>query len=175
MTKSDTKGFTLIELLVVVAILGLLATIVAVSLTGARGRARDGRRSSDLRQIELALELYYSAERQYPDDLGVLVGGYLNMATIPADPATGDTYCYAYGEDPEAENPIQYYHLGAVLENEDSDLLAEDKDFDSTVETDANWVQAHEGNCGDAWSTDAGFNGDEDETGIPIYDRAVTP
>lgn len=175
MIKSDSKGFTLIELLVVVAILGLLATIVAVSLTGARGRARDGRRSSDIRQIELALELYYSANRQYPDDLGVLVGDYLNMATVPADPSTGKPYCYAYGEESGASNPRQYYHIGAVLENEDSDLLAQDKDFNSTNEADADWVKKHEGDC-ESWASGAGFNGDESASGVgPIYDRAVTP
>lgn len=174
MIKSDSKGFTLIELLVVVAILGLLATIVAVSLTGARGRARDGRRSSDIRQVELALELYYSAERQYPSDLGVLVGDYLNMATVPTDPSTGDPYCYAYGVDTDASNPNQYYHIGAVLENEESDLLSQDKDADTTSDGEADWTQGHEGNC-TTWATDAGFDGDEESAGEPVYDRAVTP
>lgn len=176
MINSDSKGFTLIELLVVVAILGLLATIVAVSLTGARGRARDGRRSSDLRQMELALELYYSAERQYPSNMGLLVQeDYLNMATVPEDPATGERYCYTYGEDPEVEDSrdIQYYHLGAKLENTESDLLEQDKDFNSATDTVANWKVGSKGDCaGDIWSgSEGGFDG----TANPIYDRAITP
>jgi prepilin-type N-terminal cleavage/methylation domain-containing protein len=54
------KGFTLIELLVVIAIIGMLSSIVLVSLGGARARARDAKRQSDIRQISLALELAYN-------------------------------------------------------------------------------------------------------------------
>jgi type II secretion system protein G len=63
-----SKGFTLIELLVVIAIIGLLATIVLVSVSSSRQKAKDARRVSDLRQISLALELYAEDNgRLYPD------------------------------------------------------------------------------------------------------------
>lgn len=45
------QGFSLIELLVVVAIIGILATLVSVSLFSALKKARDGKRKSDLAQI----------------------------------------------------------------------------------------------------------------------------
>lgn len=57
MTKR--KGFTLIELLVVIAIIGLLSTIVLVSLNRARAKSRDAKRKTDLKQIEIALEMYW--------------------------------------------------------------------------------------------------------------------
>lgn len=112
--KKATKGFTLIELLVVIAIIGLLASIVLVSLTTARQKARDSRRVGDLRQVQLALELYFDANTGtgYPDSAntvtcpaasgctpinytGVAAQGWaaltaplspLYMATVPNDP-----------------------------------------------------------------------------------------
>ena len=55
--KKRKKGFTLIELLVVIAIIGLLASIVLVSLGPVRAKARDAKRESDIRQIDLAMEM----------------------------------------------------------------------------------------------------------------------
>ena len=164
------KGFTLIELLVVIAILGLLATIVAVSLTSARARARDARRVSDIRQIELALELYYAAFQEYPTSTpfdSLRTNGYLNMAENPTDPSTGHEYCYASG-DAGGVHPTQYYHIGALLENSDSDMLTQDKDFDSTGSSATFVLQTINDTCGDG--TLAGFDGAD-----PMYDRSITP
>jgi prepilin-type N-terminal cleavage/methylation domain-containing protein len=60
-----SSGFTLIELLVVIAIIGVLASVVLGSLNQARGKARDTVRKSNLRQISVALELYYDKYNTY--------------------------------------------------------------------------------------------------------------
>ncbi|MFA7169526.1 MAG: prepilin-type N-terminal cleavage/methylation domain-containing protein [Candidatus Paceibacterota bacterium] len=54
------KGFTLIELLVVISIIGVLSTIAMTSLNGARAKARDARRRTEIGEIKKALEIYYS-------------------------------------------------------------------------------------------------------------------
>ena len=119
------KGFTLIELLVVIAIIGILATIVLVSLNTARQKARDVRRISDLRQISMALEMYYddNTDTGYPAtgwaalDTALETGGYIS--SVPTDPGTGN---YEYGV--AADN--QRYVLNATLEDVNNAALNND-------------------------------------------------
>jgi len=73
--KSDraknNNGFTLIELLVVIAIIGILATIVLVSLNSARAKARTAKAQADLRQFLLAIELLYDDTGLHPNKLSL--------------------------------------------------------------------------------------------------------
>lgn len=71
------KGFTIVEILVVVAIIGILASIVMVSLNSSRAKARDANRAKSIENIKGALELYFANNGQYPsvgtDDAGYLI------------------------------------------------------------------------------------------------------
>ncbi len=56
--KKRSFGFTLIELLVVIAIIGVLASIVLVSLSGARTKSRDAARVASLHEMAKLVAIY---------------------------------------------------------------------------------------------------------------------
>lgn len=53
------SAFTIIELLMVVAIIGILATLIIVSLQGAQAKGRDAKRKANARSIHTALSQYH--------------------------------------------------------------------------------------------------------------------
>jgi len=60
MLRKFTRGFTLIELLVVIAIIGVLASVVLVSLQSARKKGGDSRVISDVQQMRTHAESTYN-------------------------------------------------------------------------------------------------------------------
>lgn len=144
MNTSYKRGFTLIELLVVIAIIGVLAGVVLTSLGTARSKARDTQKIANLKNIQLALELYAdsNASGAYPAavttasgavcyGLNTLVTTY--MPVVPGDNAAL-TCDYKYSYDSAAKK----YHIGVALETAHS-ILGTDNGRDSTG---ANFVGA---------------------------------
>lgn len=91
---SGADGFTLIEVLLVVAILGILAAVVVVSLGGRREEAMIGAARTSIKGIQSALDLYEVDTGKYPQTLQSLVqsdgapnwnGPYIKGG-LPADP-----------------------------------------------------------------------------------------
>ena len=140
--KIRRSGFTLIELLVVIAIIGVLASIVLASLNNARRKSRDARRITDIKQIQLALELFFDGELSVYPTATVTCGatdlyGLQTLATegyipqVPRDPlSTGSNRCYMYAA--PATSPTSY-HLGALLEDTSIAALTNDRDCNSAT------------------------------------------
>jgi len=116
------KGFTLIELLIVICIIGILMTLVVLSLSDLRKRARDTRRKADLTQLRVALNLYYEDNNFfYPEcgyideelsDFGATADCYYitlssalsegarpYVGKMPEDPKNVEPYVYKYVSD----------------------------------------------------------------------------
>jgi prepilin-type N-terminal cleavage/methylation domain-containing protein len=122
--KKAEKGFTLIELLVVIAIIGILSSIVLASLNTARQKSRDAKRVSDVRQLQLAFELFFDSCRQYPTGVNgtMPTTGTANGCTspttlgsfipaIPIPPSGAGLLVYSYHS-----GTATTYCLGAELE-----------------------------------------------------------
>lgn len=122
--RRTRTGFTLIELLVVIAIIGILASIVLASLNSARRKSRDARRVADIKQLQLALELYFDASSSaYPATLSLLAPTYI--PAVPSDPLGNTAYAYT--------GCGTAYHIGAGLEEQTNPALNSDRDANVNV------------------------------------------
>jgi len=112
----SSAGFTLIELLVVISIIGLLASVVLVSLNSARQKSRDAKRLADVRQVMTGLELFYNDNNRYPLPASASTTGPTPgdgtvpwssfMALWPTAPTPADPGCSA------AQNTYTYTQAG---------------------------------------------------------------
>ncbi len=99
------KSFTLIELLVVIAIIGLLASVVLVSMQGTREKAKIAKARQEVNALYKAITLKEATEEEYPhvnninsaDDFIAHLSPYIS--SIGNDP-WGNSYFYDGCPDP---------------------------------------------------------------------------
>lgn len=77
MKKIFVRGFTLIELLVVIAIIGILSSIILVSLSSARTKGNDAKVKEQLNAVRTAVEMYANDNN----------GSYVASSFTPANAA----------------------------------------------------------------------------------------
>jgi prepilin-type N-terminal cleavage/methylation domain-containing protein len=107
------KGFTLIELLIVIGIIGVLASIVLVSMGSARAKARDAVRQADMRQWVSAMELYYNDYDKYFQKATMPADGEITY--LPRVPVTPKTPAYGWVDNSAAAND-QKFCIYATME-----------------------------------------------------------
>jgi prepilin-type N-terminal cleavage/methylation domain-containing protein len=164
------RGFTLIELMTVIAIIGILMSIIMVGLGNAKAKSRDSRRIADVKNIQLALSLYYNDNGMYPKDIyeapctTTTVAPNCGLAptylpVVPTDPSYPSVVCSALGNANEdscyrytalkpsggslicnATNAPTSYHIGAILEDSGNASLSNDTDAPLTPGTRGNIV-----------------------------------
>ncbi len=147
--NKKSKGFTLIELLVVIAIIGILAAVGLSAYTAARKKARDAQRKADLREIQVALEMYYADNGFYPkvNKFGdknsglikeLMEAGYISKEyKDPLDPTR--KYCYGYSITAGYEG--LYYRMGAKLEVTTDRSMVEDNGYNPQYYEVGNFLQ----------------------------------
>ena len=152
-----TKGFTLIELLVVIAIIGILSSVVLASLNGARVKARDVKRISDVKSLQLALELYFDANGKYPGILTTsndLAPTYISVIPTPPTGISGVS-TYNYVPLNAGGGTCNSYHLGTPLEQNTNTVLTNDSDATPGL----NGTTVATSGCGGTQASGPDFNG----------------
>jgi len=130
-------GFTLIELLIVISIIAILVASATYSWQNAQQKGRDGKRKSDIKAVQQALEFYYQNNGKYaeedastgkircdaaspPIDWGssFTCGTTSFMQQLPKDPISTNSYYYEVTtRDPNNNNNPINYKLSALIEN----------------------------------------------------------
>lgn len=91
-------GFSLIEVVAAAALIGIMATMLMPSLSGANDRAKNARLQNDLSAIDQAIQLYRLDEGSVPDALESLTSDYLTGSRDFED-AQGEKLTYTAGSD----------------------------------------------------------------------------
>lgn len=100
--RVSDSGFTLLELLVVISVLAILISLALTSFSTVQKKGRDAKRKSDIKEVQSALEQYYSVcGYNYPIPTGFYSQGvYCTspslgiLPTVPTDPkGTPPYYC----------------------------------------------------------------------------------
>ncbi|PIQ67704.1 hypothetical protein CO173_03455 [Candidatus Uhrbacteria bacterium CG_4_9_14_3_um_filter_41_35] len=78
----NNKGFTKVEILIVVAVIGVLGVVAGMAVKSARVQTRDAVRLSDVRQVQVGLELYFNDFSSYPQTTEIIPLGQASTVCL---------------------------------------------------------------------------------------------
>lgn len=88
--KKNKDGFSLVELLVVMFIIAILTGVLLPNLMGARQKAKDAQKISDVNAVKDALRMYYNDNQSYPASMPAFIS--VMPTYMPGLGFTGDVY-----------------------------------------------------------------------------------
>lgn len=120
-------GFTLVELMVVVAIIGILATLIMVTLDNTKTTARNTRRLADIKELQLALKLFYNDNGYYPTAItagnSISRNGVNYLLRVPENPKPwNDGTCPNQGYQYKQIENGQRYTISFCVSDKTDDL-----------------------------------------------------
>lgn len=108
----------MIELLIVIVIMGILMSLITTNLYGARLRASDSQKKSNLSELTTALHLYYTNFHRYPNAPGNNGFNFYACGVSGNDKCTGTftvgsiEYMARLPMTPSGQNDFRYYPCG---------------------------------------------------------------
>jgi len=156
--NNKKRGFTLLEILLVIAAIGIIASIVIVSINPLRqiGKARNASRYANINTIQKALDQYNINNGRYPSGI---TGSYQEICVdgnttncIDLESDLVPTYIAEIPKDPEGGG----YKVAISRENNKVSLLADKADLEQDISI--NLILYAVGEVDEEFNSNGGFN-----------------
>lgn len=86
--KKRNEGFTIVELLIVIVVIGILALLVITTYSGIQAKARNSKRSSDVKSLQTHVEAFYQDNGYYPSRTNLNTPSWRTTNMKSIDPNT---------------------------------------------------------------------------------------
>jgi competence protein ComGC len=123
--RSGKKGVTLIEMVLILAVVAVLATMLAITVSHSVRRGNDAKRLADMKVLIAAFEFFYNDHGRYPNnsDDGIPNSGQVVGLSLAIDTVLGSYVEGLVPQDPimDAVQPVNagYYYAYDPLHNVD--------------------------------------------------------